>query len=400
MTIVSALFATSTAVASLIVPTADVGVIGAGPAGLTLCHALHAEGYSVRVFERRDCFRPVGAAVFMYPMACNSLRAISPELERQLLGAATQIETLSYNTLGDAPSFRLDTLGDATRTLGAPFLAIRFWDMLCALKLGLPDECFAFGHQLERYEQHGGEGEGESEAGGEGGGITLHFAEGKPPCRVRFLIDAGGIRSATRKQLIGDAPIPRLRATFSLLPADRVNCQRDSVGGGVPGELGFVTGDNLSVVTMGLSDGGVMWSETDFGDAPADRLFTSEAALRQRLDARYCDASWPENIRAMAEATQLGDVVESTVSELPVSWKWGEGDVTLLGDAAHAQLPALGLGISTALGDVEELIAQIKRHGLSRRALRRYERGRMPACAALQLMSRTMWRLSTFAANR
>jgi len=376
--------------ASLLTPTADVGVIGAGPAGLTLCHALRASGYSVRVFERRESFRPVGAAVFMHPFACNSLRAISPQLEQQLLEVATQIDTLSFNTLGDGPSFRLDTLGDAPRVLGAPFVAVRFWDMLRALKLGLPDECFAFGHELERYEQHAGEA----------GGVTLHFADARPPCRVRFLIDAGGIRSATRRQLLGDAPIPRLRATFSLLPADRVECRRDSVGGGVPGELGFVAGDNLSVVTMGLSDGGVMWSETDFGDAPAERIATSEEALRARLDSRYGDASWPANIRSMAEATVLGDVVESTVSELPVSWKWGEGDVTLLGDAAHAQLPALGLGVSTALGDVEELVAQLQRHGLSRRALRRYERKRMPACAALQLMSRAMWRLNTVASNR
>ena len=141
----------------------------------------------------------------------------------------------------------------------------------------------------------------------------------------------------------------------------------------------------------------------------------------------------PANIRSLAEATELGDVIESTVSELPVSWKWGvlrrpcplaaspsgsglesapvanavylhtklgEGDVTLLGDAAHAQLPALGLGVSTALGDIEELIAQVKKHGLSRRALRRYERSRMPTCAALQLMSRATWRLNSVASNR
>ena len=38
---------------------------------------------------------------------------------------------------------------------------------------------------------------------------------------------------------------------------------------------------------MGLSDGGVMWSETDFGDAPAERIATSEEALRARLDSRY-----------------------------------------------------------------------------------------------------------------
>ena len=269
------------------VPAADVGVVGAGPAGLTLCHALRAEGYSVRVFERRDSFRPVGAAVFLHPFACNSLRAVSPKLEQQLLEVATVIDKLSFETLGDAPSFKFDKMGEATRVLGAPFLAVRFWDMLCALKLGLPDECFAFGHQLDRFEQHGGEE----------GGVTLHFAEGKPPCRVRYLIDAGGIRSTTRKQLTGDSPIPCVRATFSLLPADRVECTRDSAGGGVPGELGFVAGDSLSVTTMGLSDGGVMWSQSNLRDEPTARIGTSEAALRTCLDARYNgDESWPATL--------------------------------------------------------------------------------------------------------
>ena len=198
------------------------------------------------------------------------------------------IDTLSFNALGSAPSFKFDQMASATRVLGAPFLVVRFWDMLCALKLGLPDECFAFGHQLDRFEQHGGE---------EGAGVTLHFAQGKPPCRVRYLIDAGGLRSTTRKQLTGDSPIPWLRATFSLLPADRVECTRDSAGGGVPGELGFVAGDSLSVTTMGLSDGGVMWAQANLRDEPTARIGTSETALRTCLDARYNgDESWPATL--------------------------------------------------------------------------------------------------------
>ena len=70
-----------------------------------------------------------------------------------------------------------------------------------------------------------------------------------------------------------------------------------------------------------------------------------------------------------------------------------------VGDAAHAQLPALGLGVSTAFGDVEELVAQLDRHGLSQKALRWYERCRMPTCAALQLMSRSMYGLNKISAN-
>ena len=288
-------------------PLADVGIIGAGPAGLTLCHALRAEGYSVRIFERRDSLSPVGAAVFMHQFACNSLRAILPQLEQQLLDVSTPIHTLAFSTLSaDAPSFKLDSLDDAPRVLGAPFLAVRFWDMLRALRLGLPEECFSFGHQLERFVHHEGNE----------GGVTLHFAGDTPSCTVRYLIDAGGIRSATRKQLlVGEAAIPRLRATFSLLPPGRVECSRESAGGGTPGVLAFVAGENLSVVTMGLDDGGVMWSQTDFGDDPSARIAESEDDLRRQLDSKYGD-EWPDNVRALVRATELGDVIESTVAEV------------------------------------------------------------------------------------
>jgi salicylate hydroxylase len=361
-------------------PVADVGVIGAGPAGLTLCHALRDAGYDVQLFERRDSFRKVGAAIFMHPFALNSLRAISPELEQRLLAVCTPIHTLSFTTLSpDAPTFRLATLGDAPRVLGAPFVAVRFWDMLQALRLGLPEGCLRFGHQLERFEQ-------------QADGVTLHFAHGMPSCRVKYLIDAGGIRSRTREQLLGDARIPRLRATFSLLPSDRLELRE---GPGSPGELAFVAGEDMSVITMAGEDW-TMWSQTDFRDDPLAPIAETEEELRAKLDAY---SGWQENVQAMVAATRLDDVIESTVAELPVSWKWGEGNVTLLGDAAHAQLPALGLGVSTAMGDIEELVKQVQRHGLSQKALRWYERNRMPACAALQLMSRGMYLLSKISAK-
>ena len=50
--------------------------------------------------------------------------------------------------------------------------------------------------------------------------------------------------------------------------------------------------------------------------------------------------------------------------EAHVSW-WGYiGPVTLLGDAAYAQITSLGLGISTAFADVDELCKQVDRWGM------------------------------------
>ena len=93
---------------------------------------------------------------------------------------------------------------------------------------------------------------------------------------------------------------------------------------------------------MGLSDGGVMWSQTDLAADPTTPLYHGRSdaeALRADLEAKYAAANgWPSGVRALVEATTPADVIESTVAELPVSWRWGEGDVTLLGDAAHAQV--------------------------------------------------------------
>jgi len=60
----------------------------------------------------------------------------------------------------------------------------------------------------------------------------------------------------------------------------------------------------------------------------------------------------------------------------------------MTGDAAHAQLPSLGLGVSTAFADVNELCQQIDRYGLSEKALRWYEAVRIPQTAVLQIASR------------
>lgn len=79
--------------ATALSPIADVGVIGAGPAGLALAHSLRNEGHTVRIFERRESFRPVGAAVFLHPFALNSLRKVSPQLEQQLLQVSTQVRS-------------------------------------------------------------------------------------------------------------------------------------------------------------------------------------------------------------------------------------------------------------------------------------------------------------------
>lgn len=316
----------------------DVGVVGAGPAGLVLAHALRSRGLNVKVYERRQAFEPAGAAIFLWPFALSSLRAIDARLADELRSAGTVIDRLRVNR------FTLNVIG-AEASLGEPFLAIRFWDMLRALRSGLPEDAFFLNHRLQRFEHL------------DDGGARLHF-EDAPSQNVRYLIDAGGVNSATRKQLRRDEPIQHVTATYAVSPGD-----------GTPaGELALNLGRGAGVMTASLQGGDVWWTQTEFKE--------SSNPLPPHLEA--------------------DDTVQTKITELPLSLTWGDKDVTLLGDAAHAQTPSLGLGVSTAFDDIFELATRIDAspNGLTRDTFRDYEASRKVLCALLQLASRASYHAS------
>ena len=379
----------------------DIAIVGAGPAGLVLAHAMRNRGYSLQVLERRDSFRPVGAAVFMHPFALNSLRNVSPQVESSLRDACTPIQMIALKSFHDDSTYvSTDQLDNAPDVLGAPFVAIRFWDMLCALKEGLPDDIFRFGHEVQGFEQI------------ESGGVKVNFVQNddsgpqQQSIRAKLLIDAGGIRSKVRRQLVGDKPIPRLRATYAVASAENVNAilgETDHRSASKNGErkMGFMLGDGgVSVTTATLANGDVWWTQTRFRDDPTKSIpVAGDETLQERLKERF--SMWPSHVQGLVEATEIEDIIESTISELPVAWKWGQGyDVTLLGDAAHAQLPALGLGVSTAFADIEELCRQIDKFGLTRQSLRWYEFVRIPQTAFLQLASRAAYFLNLYLGSK
>jgi salicylate hydroxylase len=72
---------------------------------------------------------------------------------------------------------------------------------------------------------------------------------------------------------------------------------------------------------------------------------------------------------------------------------WGEGCVTLLGDAAHPMLPFLAQGAGAALEDAVALGRHLKHRGNVAEALRAYEAERAPRTARLQRAARFAGRI-------
>jgi salicylate hydroxylase len=77
-------------------------------------------------------------------------------------------------------------------------------------------------------------------------------------------------------------------------------------------------------------------------------------------------------------------------ADLPELARWSQGNITLLGDAAHATLPFLAQGAVMALEDAAVLAHETARPQPLAEAFRAYERQRKPRTAMIQQQSRRM----------
>ena len=86
----------------------DIGIIGAGPGGLSAAHALANQGFSVEVFERAQALHPIGAALGLAEQGYAALQEISPLI-------TTQVRTQATNPKRGLMSRRLETHAKAER---------------------------------------------------------------------------------------------------------------------------------------------------------------------------------------------------------------------------------------------------------------------------------------------
>ncbi len=102
--------------------------------------------------------------------------------------------------------------------------------------------------------------------------------------------------------------------------------------------------------------------------------------------------NWDPRVRALVEGARSADLTWNSIYDRQFDRSWGSGNRTLLGDAAHALTPDLGLGACLAIEDAAELAAALAEGGSIDGALRRYERQRMDVAARVVRRSRlTGW---------
>jgi 2-polyprenyl-6-methoxyphenol hydroxylase-like FAD-dependent oxidoreductase len=321
-------------------------IVGAGIGGLAAGIALRRAGWRARVFERATAPRELGFALNLAPNAVAALRA---------LGVAERIEAEAHRTLvGELRRLdgrtvkRIDIRGRAVSVPGV--VALRQTVHGALLDATPPDDLVL-----------ASEGVGVEH---DGDGVWLVLADGRRE-RGSVLIGADGLRSAIRRRLHPADPPPR----------DSGLCAVRGVVRGVGAALGDLSGvmylgPGCEAATVRASADAIYW----FVSVPAARVpadLGDTPSIARALVARL-----PPAFRAIADPTAPADLRYDALMDRDPIAPWGEGPVTLLGDAAHPMLPQTGQGAAQALEDAVALGAALAPAGAGAPGLRDYERVR------------------------
>lgn len=202
-----------------------------------------------------------------------------------------------------------------------------------------------------------------------GDAVSVIYSDGRPDS-FDLLAGFDGIRSTTRRHLVGTAFVPRP----SGYGAWRLQVPRPEYVKGME----FLQGIDGKTGAMPLSDNAMYLFHICAEDQGAvfDRQSYPEL-LRQRLQQYGSYVA-----EASATMNENSDIVYSPIEPMLVPWPWFRGRVVIGGDAAHAFPPHLTQGAAMAAEDAFVLVNEVLEPRQSvESALMSYSQKRYARCA-------------------
>lgn len=289
-----------------------VTVIGAGIAGLAAALALRARGREVRVLERAEALREVGAGLQISPNGYSVLSA---------LGLGAEIDRVSRPSRAVVLADGLTGAQVVRMPLDGPFRLIA----RPALIEVLADAARAAGVE-----------------------VTLGHKVEAPPAEG-IVVGADGLHSVVRTVLNGvDRPFFTGQVAWrATIEGDRPELARVDMAPGRHLVRYPLAGGRANLVGVEERD---EWAEEGWhttGDPDAFRgAFAGFPDARHELERVDACAVWG-------------------LFRYPVAERWQDGRCALIGDAAHPTLPFLAQGANLALEDAWTVAAAIEARDLS-----------------------------------
>jgi 2-polyprenyl-6-methoxyphenol hydroxylase-like FAD-dependent oxidoreductase len=338
-------------------------VVGAGIGGLTAAIALRRAGFRVEVHERAAHIQPVGAGITIQPNAVLALRRLGLGERVERAGAALRAGALmrwdGAPITRMPPQFAAKLVSD----VGAGIVGIHRATLHAILLEELGADCVQLGHACTGYTQ-------------QGDAVRVHFADGgERECDV--LVGADGLHSVVRAQLLGAAePIYAGYTSWRGVTAERC---------GLPDDFGGeLWGRGQRFGGCCIDGGRFYWFAV--ANAPAGEREADAEQTKAQLVARF--EKWGNRVPELLRSTPAAAILRTDISDRAPSARWGEGGVTLLGDAAHPMTPNLGQGACQAIEDALVLSEELPRAASLEAGLRAYETRRRARANAVVVGAR------------
>ena len=339
----------------------NIGIVGGGIGGIATAVALHRAGFNAVVYEKGERLREVGAGMMLWPNATRVLRELG------LLEEVLACSPPNTHFLVRASSGKV-LMNIALGQFDVPAVCMRRADLLNVLLTALPPERIRLGHDLQGLIQSRDK-------------VRLHFGGGLVK-EHDAVVGADGIRSRVRSELFGKAePIYRGYTVWRGVAQYGGDAQPPNSNSETWG-----AGKRFGILNTGHKR--FTWYATS--NVPSNHLDAPDGRKRELQDMF---AGWHEPVADLIDASQEEEILKNGARDFAPLRRWGDGLVTLLGDAAHPCTPNLGQGGCMALEDALVLAKCFEREASLYRALRSYEALRFQRTRGIQQRSLFMGRI-------
>ncbi|MEL6641110.1 MAG: FAD-dependent monooxygenase [Pseudomonadota bacterium] len=311
----------------------DIAVIGGGIAGLSAAIAIAKAGFKPQVFEAAPVLAPLGTSLSLWPNAMACLADWGVDLPVRESGQ--KISALSWRRPNGRPYFVHD-LSALYREAGQTGVCIRRSDLHDHLLMSIDPAIVHLGEQLTAISTTAQ-------------GVKLTFENGND-VHARHVVAADGAWSKVRDHVFGDGP-PKyagygawLGLSSAAAPEHLSNEGCEYIGSN--GRFGvFETGKDTRY-----------WFFVANNPTP-----TPHARPAKPDEVLNHLSGWPTVFADIVSGSHTDAIVYTSFHDRPIAGSWGNGPITLIGDAMHPFVPNLGQGACQAIEDAWFLGAGFKK---------------------------------------
>lgn len=316
-----------------------IAIIGGGIAGLTFARCI-SDDYETHIFEKKQEFGEVGAAISVFPNALCVMDEIG--LLDSILSTSGKFENVYLKT------DKGNILSKSTPKSDYPVVCIHRANLHKILLSDINAHLHIDSGVKKLTNLNNGQ-------------VEIIFENGKSSV-FDAVIGADGIHSIVRKNIINDGD-PIFRGYNIWRGVVKTNF-----------DIGYASetyGKGKRVGIVPIKDGVYGWWATyNEGFLKDDE----PEGTKQKLKRLF--GNWHYPIPELIENTE--NILKNSLSDRIPHKGWTKGNITLIGDAAHPTTPNLGQGGCMAIEGAYLLAKCINKYGLSSKAYEIYEKYQFP----------------------